>query len=998
MRAKHFVGVKPIGFLILVFLSIPLGTVEASVTDNMSGSEFPTFPILRIEPKTHAGGILRIGVDSQNQYVASVSLDKTVRVWELPSLKLVQILRPPIGMGRVGKLYAVAISPDGRVVATAGINRTIYVFDRSSGKMVHTIPGLPRSILHLAYSPNGQWLVATLAGGRGIRLYDSEKYQLRGKDLNYGGDCPMADFDDQGRIATVGEDGFIRLYEIRSGDPTDDSALQLREKQKVLRSYPYSLSFSPDGRWLVVATEGAPHVQILSAHELSFQKTLDTSNLRTGQVFFSVAWSKDGRWIYGSGSYQEREIGHSQSSLASHGTVYIRKWPADGEGDFKDIPAATNTIEHLVALQGGGIAFGSHNPILGVVKPHNDRVHSLLPAISDFRGMGENFLVSEDGSVVQFTPNRGSNKTNFSLRTFQITGGEPPEMKLSPPDMEGSSILGMFKDLDVEFENTPQPTLNGKPLPVRSGEIARSLAITPDQKKFLLGTSRRLRLFDEGGTEQWSVSVSGEAYSVNISSNALFAIAALGDGTIRWFRLADGEELISFFFNRDSGGWIVWTPKGYYAAAAGEEQLIGWHINQGVNRAGEFLEASQFFEQFYNPQLIAEIIKTAKPDKVVLKEEGTAERVDLAIPLALPPVVTFLTPSPEAVINDAEVDLVFEVHDRGGGIDEVRVFHQGKRIGETTRGIVTVKDQATVGLQRVRYRIPVTQGRNTFEVIAFSQNRIEGPTAELVVEVRPDMLEKKDDRVVLHLLAIGINRYENPGMNLNFAKPDAEGVLGFFAKTERSLFKSVQATQLFDSAATKLAITDKLQVLQEAAPEDVVMIYLAGHGESMGDSNWYFIPHEVVTPEQPEQLRAMGLSAQELKGYLDQIPSRKVIVIFDSCKAGAALKAFGSRGIEDRKAIAQLGRASGVWAVAASTKDQLASEVQELKHGIFTYALLNALNGEADGSPKDGIVTVGELMAFIESHLPLLSQQYRTEKQYPTVVRQGMDFPMALVQ
>jgi WD40 repeat protein len=71
----------------------------------------------------------------------------------------------------------VAISPDGDWVAAGGWtgaaagNVKIYLFDRATGEIEQRISGLPNVILHLAYSPDGQRLVATLGRGEGIRLY-----------------------------------------------------------------------------------------------------------------------------------------------------------------------------------------------------------------------------------------------------------------------------------------------------------------------------------------------------------------------------------------------------------------------------------------------------------------------------------------------------------------------------------------------------------------------------------------------------------------------------------------------------------------------------------------------------------------------------------------------------------------------------------------------------------------------------------------------------------
>lgn len=81
-----------------------------------------TTPFLRLETGMHTARINRISVDAAARYVVTASEDKTARVWELATGKLLQTLRPPIGEGNEGKLFAVALSPDGQEVAVGGVD------------------------------------------------------------------------------------------------------------------------------------------------------------------------------------------------------------------------------------------------------------------------------------------------------------------------------------------------------------------------------------------------------------------------------------------------------------------------------------------------------------------------------------------------------------------------------------------------------------------------------------------------------------------------------------------------------------------------------------------------------------------------------------------------------------------------------------------------------------------------------------------------------------
>ena len=151
-------------------------------------------------------------------------------------------------------------------------------------------------------------------------------------------------------------------------------------------------------------------------------------------------------------------------------------------------------------------------------------------------------------------------------------------------------------------------------------------------------------------------------------------------------------------------------------------------------------------------------------------------------------------------------------------------------------------------------------------------------------------------------------------------------------------------------------------------------------------------------PEKQVELQNKGISAQELFELVRLTQARKVLLILDACKSGFAAQTFTARGSEERRALVQLAHATGIHLMAASTKDQMASEIKELGHGVFTYTLLKGLSGAADGSGKDGFVTVLELQAFLEAQLPILSEKYKAQPQYPVSKLDGMDFPLVAVR
>ncbi len=149
---------------------------------------------------------------------------------------------------------------------------------------------------------------------------------------------------------------------------------------------------------------------------------------------------------------------------------------------------------------------------------------------------------------------------------------------------------------------------------------------------------------------------------------------------------------------------------------------------------------------------------------------------------------------------------------------------------------------------------------------------------------------------------------------------------------------------------------------------------------------------------QEEKLVKEAISANELNEKLREITALKQVVILDACHSGSSTKILAARGLTEEKALAQLARSSGIHIMAAAGSEQQAIEFSKLGHGLFTYVLLEALNGQADGAPHDNKVTIYELKSFIDDQVPELSKQHQGAAQYPSTFSLGQDFPMVITE
>ena len=170
-------------------------------------------PVLVIDPNMHIA-ISRAASDAVGQFFATGSYDKTVRIWSASDGRLLRTIRVPSGPGFVGRIYAVAMSPDAGLVAAGGWtesdeNNVIYLFERASGKMVKRIDGLSDVINTLAYSRDGRYLAAGLGDG-GLRVFDRDQSWLEvSRDVAYEDQIYGLSFASDGRLAVSSLDGKI---------------------------------------------------------------------------------------------------------------------------------------------------------------------------------------------------------------------------------------------------------------------------------------------------------------------------------------------------------------------------------------------------------------------------------------------------------------------------------------------------------------------------------------------------------------------------------------------------------------------------------------------------------------------------------------------------------------------------------------------------------------------------------------------------------------------
>jgi len=911
-------------------------------------------PIFRLNTTNHHACLNEIETDQNNQYLVTASNDKTVRLWDLDRYRLLRVLRPPIGDGAEGRIRTVAISPDGKVIACGGetgktwhMSHVVYVFDRAGATMAKTLKGFPRPIQDLAFSPDRRFLVVFF--GDGLRVYAYPGWELVdqvGIPFRW---ITRADISPRNELALATFDGHLLIYRIQDGRIVPKATGTTRSGRK-----PISIRYSPDSRLLAVTFRDAKDIDVYSAKTLRYLYSPICAGIE--KFLISAVWSSDGQSLYAGGVHEEYMAPEGKREKM----FPLFCWGRQGQGERKAIPIGDVGINTLCALDDGRIVYGLYDGTWGILNPEHQKAFTRPPSILHFRKLRKRCRIAPDASKVYFQYDRYQN----SGFVVDIQKG-----RVIPwSDMAGKEPFVYPREnhprLDIKrWRHKRYPRLDGKPLFYHKGEVSRCLAIQADGARFILGTNHNVYCFNPEGEVLWRVPVPSVTRAVNISENGKIAVGHIGDGTIRWYRMQDGQEFLAFYPHPDRKRWIAWTPAGYYMCSPYGDDLIGWHLNNGKDCASDFYTASQFERLLYLPSYVKTSFQRLGDRESMVRENNDLQFSISELAHILPPRITIVHPEPGFVNHSETLRIKFAIERTKRPLKDYTVYLNN--IPYTPAG-----DRAiTVAGGRFDHEIdlPLHEAENRLRIESTSGLSM-GIAETHFYTSRVQPAEKGD----LYLLAIGINHFPRmPDNNLSFAVNDAQKLAERFRAEAGRTFRRVHVRTMTDNSSvrpTKKAIIDQLSFFNAAGPYDTAILFLASHGLSDRAGNYYMVPcdgtfadiHRIVKARSrgigPVAMADSLISWRVFFDIFRAIPGKRLLIV-DTCHSQAIAGTFDMYSLAKRSA-------SSSFALMTASKDNEASqEFPAIRHGLFTYALLKGLSGEGDRD-SDRQIVLSELYRY----------------------------------
>jgi len=978
----------------------------------------------------HSGLITSIAISPDSHWFASASSDRTIKLWELDTIKslnrvaadievskygaVITKLSEQLDYGRTGKqrqtllghsqsVNSIAVALNGSWLASASSDGSIRIWDVRSGREASILETHSSPTYAITISPDGRW-IASAGESKSIRLWDASRGQEIRSFPGHNEPVTTLKFSHDGNLLASGsQDRSVKLWNVASGDLVRTLSAQL--------SIAGVAAFSANGRWLVSgsAEEKSLYVWEVGAGLERRRLTGFNSNFR------NIALSQDGHWLVAGDQNKTIKLWDLTSDAGAR--VLIGNAERDSKVSISPDSSfialsAGNTIKLLEQSTGRELRALDARP-----NSANSTASSSTPSPKiDGIYIPPNGFSNSVGAVV-FSPDgrflaSGWGKT---IKLWDVTTGREVQTLVG---REQRPLPGHI--VAIGGISTLAFSPNGKLLASAGGDRAVTIwDLTTGHELFRLGGDsidiNRI-LFDPNGrfvaalshflTENivlvWDLTTGEKLSTLHLASANILDIAISPDGrrlitgSVDGTRIWDtdtGALLTTLVSLRSSNDWLVVTPDGLFDGSPFAWNQILWRLDRNTLN---FTPVESYFNDFFYPGLLHDIMQGKR---LLLPAGMDLSKTDRRLPTVIMTLASTQADLREPV-STRTIRIRVEISENTdkpkdtkkpatSGAQDVRLFRNGLLV-KVWRGDVFglgEKDECTQhgkGKTTCFASVPIVAGANQFTAYVFNRENVKSEDATLII-TGAESLRRKG---TAYILAIGINEYANAQYNLKYAVADAESFSSELQRQQEQLktYEHVEVISLFNNQATKKNILLTLTALYERTqPEDAVIIYFAGHGTTQNE-RFYLIPHDLGyngtrTLLNESSLRTIldhSISDKELERVFEPFDLTKIVLVIDACNSGQALEAEEKRrGPMNSKGLAQLAYEKGMYILTAAQSYQAAIEATQLGHGLLTYTLIEEgiKKGTADIDPRDGQIWVREWFNHASEGVPKLQEE-----------------------
>ena len=910
----------------------------------------------------------------EDDVLVSVSEDKTGRVWDWRTGVTLRSLRGQIGAANEGKVLALTDIPQSPFIAMGGFFAAPYsgeafgdvrIFDRNSGTVVKVLRGLDLPVFGLAASSDGNRLAAVGQDGRLIvwRRIETDWMTELDIDVAAGSLRAVAFALQDRRIVTISANDGAQLWST-SGEriPVSNGNTGV--------SRPTALAVSPDGRRFAVADDDGS-ITIRNTEDGNLIADLPQRPFLPG----AIAFLNDDRLIVSCavrcGDEHRSEIWNITdqerlSTYLDHGpATYALAVANDGNtvavaGGFDheihiwnaDTGSATRTLKGQGdGVTAVGITPDGHRIGWGTVNPCPElnacpREQSAISNAFDLPTPEKPFTTPRP-----FRDNGATmDRARFAMGSIEIKSENDPNARL------GHELLEIFDGgkLTAQIAQTAATgSYNSGYTLLTDGASLVTAGSDGQIAEHDTSTGRLLGVFSSvaGHTD--------DVGSLAAASRVPRLITGSADQTFRLWNTETRELIASFFVTATD--WIIWTPQGYYLSSPDGDRLIGWHVNQGRNSEARFIRARQMKRHLHSPEIVRRAIILG--DAAAAARELRGRDDELQEILERKPMDYDIRVVDDGPGQNDTIKLEITVSDPDQTAPErFSIFVNERMVADVTnRGFVNDGDNLRQILE-----IPVSGGANEILVSGLDEQGflVERGAFTLVEDTQPEPRGK------LYVAVIGVQDFphltdacDGKSCNLSYPVADAAEFLRQISEKTAPMFEEMEVLALasnraledntrwratFDDLAGGTVLepdartieAELIDFLDLPGPDDTVILFAAGHGINIGE-DYYLMASDTRKQSSDRWKRSSLVDWRRIQEAMDRAVGRRIMVL-DTCHAENAYNPRLEKDAADSRIVV----------LSATAANNTAAEVSQLGHGVFTYALLQGLRGEAATDPS----------------------------------------------
>ncbi|MCB0735119.1 MAG: caspase family protein [Flavobacteriales bacterium] len=470
----------------------------------------------------------------------------------------------------------------------------------------------------------------------------------------------------------------------------------------------------------------------------------------------------------------------------------------------------------------------------------------------------------------------------------------------------------------------------------------------------------------------------------------------------------EGRERYRLVSSSDQGV-VMLLPEGKYFVYSGKKPD---YLNYIIK--GSAYGFDQFDLQFNRPDAVLKTMGKASPELIALYHKARQKRLaSVGSPSVMDlnhlPQLNIQRQLLPLVTTDSFVFLEVAAHDSFSNLRSLNIWVNNVPIyGNSGKVITSGKTFKSV------VAFALCQGWNLVEISVTNEQGVESLRERFEITANYELSQPP----VFHFVSISVSEYQDQRFNLRYAVKDGRDMRSVFE--QQQLGYRFVADSFFDQHANRDKVLNLRKRLMNSGVNDVVVLFVSGHGILDEDFNWYFATHDMDF-EHPVK---RGMAYADLEGLLDGIPARKKLLLVDACHSGEVDKEsmlppttiadslkLETQNFKGGKSVSQsdmgllnsfnlmqdvfvnLNRGSGAQVLAAAAGNSYALESDRWKNGVFTFALRQALEDYRADANSDGLITVTELQNFVRLQVSALTRG----AQVPVMRQENLEFDFGVL-